>query len=89
MKILPLWTTKLSLSSLNFIIDKIKFEITEDQNPVDGNWLRGLPSVPEDYDLWLRGRGGEDDKIVNPEDKVIIEEGYHFYTSKKTVTPGE
>lgn len=73
---------------IHFKIDKASFEINEDQNPVTGAYLRGLPPVAADYDLWLRARGNEDDRIITPEETITIENGFHFYTSKQTVTPG-
>ena len=73
---------------IHFKIDKTQYEISEDQNPVTGAYLRSLPPVPEDYDLWLRGRGSDDDKLINPEENVEVENGDHFYTSKRVVTPG-
>lgn len=71
-----------------FKIDKKEYKILESQNLVMGSYLRGLPPVPEDYDLWLRGRDSEDDRLINPEDTVEVKNGDHFFTSKKVVTPG-
>jgi len=71
-----------------FKIDKKEYKILESQNPVTGSYLRDLPPVPEDYDLWLRGLGSEDDRLINLEDNVYVKNGDHFFTSKKVVTPG-
>jgi hypothetical protein len=73
---------------INFKIDKNNYEITESQNPVTGEFLRGLPPVPAGYDLWLRGKGNEDDRLISAADKVEIENGDHFYTSRQDVNPG-
>jgi hypothetical protein len=74
---------------IHFKIDKNPHEISSAQNPVTGQFLRSLPPpVGDDYDLWLRGRGQEDDRIINPQDSVTVREGDHFYTAKKDITPG-
>lgn len=76
--------------SIHFKIDKEQHEIAEDQNPVTGLFLRGLPPpVGDAYDLWLRARGNEDDTVVRPEDQVEVKNGDHFYTAKRDITPGE
>lgn len=75
---------------ITFKIDKVKHEIRKSQNPVTGQFLRDLPPIiTEEYDLWLRSHGHEDDTIINPSDSLDVKEGYHFYTSKKIITPGE
>jgi hypothetical protein len=74
---------------IHFKIDKESHEITEDQNPVTGQYLRGLPpAVGEEYDLWLRARGREDDTLIRPDMKVTVRDGDHFYTAKRDITPG-
>ena len=74
---------------IHFKIDKTQHTITEDRNPVTGQYLRSLPpAVGEAYDLWLRARGHEDDRIISPEDRVTIENGMHFYTAKRDIAPG-
>jgi len=74
---------------IHFTIDKNKHEIEADENPVTGAFLRSLPpAVPEDYDLYLRARGHEDDLLIKPEEKVEVKKGDHFYTSKRVITPG-
>ena len=56
---------------------------------VTGAFLRSLsPVVPDDYDLYLRAKGHEDDLLIKPEDKVEVKNGDHFYTSKRVITPG-
>jgi hypothetical protein len=74
---------------IHFRIDKHEHEISSAQNPVTGQFLRSLPPpVSDDYDLWLRGRGHEDDRLIRPEDKAEVKDGDHFYTAKKDITPG-
>ena len=74
---------------IHFTIDKNKDEIEESQDPVTGAFLRSLsPVVPDDYDLYLRAKGHEDDLLIKPEDKVEVKNGDHFYTSKRVITPG-
>jgi hypothetical protein len=72
-----------------FKIDKNHHEINHSQNPVSGQFLRNLaPAISEEYDLWLRGRGQEDDIIVEPGDSITVKNGDHFYTAKRVITPG-
>jgi len=72
-----------------FKIDKIEHKINSDQNPVTGQFLRNLPPpVGEAYDLWLRARGKEDDRIIQPQDRIEVHAGDHFYTAKKDIAPG-
>jgi len=74
---------------IHFKIDKHHHQIRADQNPVTGQFLRNLPPpVGEAYDLWLRGRHHEDDRLIKPEEKVEVRDGDHFYTAKKDITPG-
>ena len=73
-------------NKLPIFIDDIKF--TLDSSSVTGDYLRSLPPVPEDYDLWLRARGPEDDTKIEPGKTYEIEPGSHFYTSKSEVGPG-
>lgn len=73
-----------------FKIDRTNHEISSDQNPVTGEFLRSLePAVPEDYDLWLRGRDHEDDIVVNPGDPITVRPGDHFFTAKRVSTEGD
>ena len=75
--------------SIPFKIDKTEHKIDSAQNPVTGQFLRSLPpAVGDDYDLWLRARGSEDDRIIQPHDPVEIRPGDHFYTAKKDIAPG-
>jgi hypothetical protein len=72
-----------------FKIDKTEHKINSDQNPVTGQFLRSLPPpVGDAYDLWLRSRGSEDDRIIQPQDHIEIQPGDHFYTAKKDIAPG-
>lgn len=71
-----------------FEIEHNHYEILSSQNPVSGEFLRSLGNVPEDRDLWLRGKGKEDDRIIQPTDSYAVQPGDHFYTSKKVITPG-
>lgn len=67
-------------------IDNTKFEV--DSPTVTGDFLRGLPPVPADYDLWKRSEGHEDDIRIEPGKSYEIKAGDHFYTSKSEVGPG-
>ena len=72
-----------------FKIDRADYKLLESQNPTTGQHLRSLPPVAEDYDLWLRGHGGEDDRIIEPGDTVVVKAGDHFFTAKKVISPGQ
>lgn len=72
-----------------FKIDNQEFKLDPSENPVSGQYLRDLASVGEDYDLWLRARGNEDDTLIEAGGSYTIEPGFHFYTSKREITPGE
>lgn len=75
--------------TISFKIDKNEHKITSDRNPVTGQFLRDLPPpVTDAYDLWLRGRGQDDDRIIQPEDHIGVRDGDHFYTAKKDINPG-
>jgi len=75
---------------IHFKIDKTNHTISEEQNPMSGAALRALPpAVSPDYDLWLRARGSEDDRVIEPTTTIVVESGMHFYTAKKVITPGE
>lgn len=72
-----------------FTIDKTPHKLPADQNPTSGQFLRNLePKVTEEYDLWLRARGQEDDQLVEAETSVEVRPGDHFYTAKRVITPG-
>lgn len=80
--------TQKGSKTIQFKIDKKQYRITADQNPVTGSYLRGLPPVPEDYDLYLRARGHEDDTVILPDAIVTVKHEDHFYTSKRVINPG-
>lgn len=69
-------------------VDKKEYKVPANVNPVTGKFLRELAGVGEEYDLWLRARGPEDDRLISPEDCITLEEGMHFYTAKAVITPG-
>jgi hypothetical protein len=74
---------------IHFKIDKKEHSIRKDQNPVTGKFLRDLPPpVGEDYDLWLRGHGHEQDRIIKPDERIDVRDGDYFYTAKKDINPG-
>lgn len=68
-------------------IDKKEYKVPADLNPVTGEYLRSLPPVGEEYDLWLRRDDG-DDELIEPSTEMRLHPGMHFYTAKKVITPG-
>jgi hypothetical protein len=76
----------MAVKDFPIFIDDTKF--TVDQETVQGEYLRSLPPVPDDYDLWLRSNGPEDDPRIEPGQTYTIKPGEHFYTSKSEVGPG-
>lgn len=72
-----------------FKIDKTHDEIDASQNPVTGTFLMALePPVLTGYELWLRGRDGQDDIVIRPGDQITIKPGDHFFTAKQVSTEG-
>lgn len=69
-------------------IDKKHYKIPEDQNPVKGQKLYELGSVGDNYDLWLRSHGHEDDLLIQPNEDITLKPGMVFYSAKKDISPG-
>lgn len=69
-------------------VDKNEYKVPANANAVTGKFIRDLAGVGAAYDLWLRARGQEDDRLIRPEDSIVLEEGMHFYTAKSEITPG-
>lgn len=70
-------------------IDRDRFRVTE--GPITGAELRNLPSPPigPDRDLYLELKGPGDDRLIEPNDVVELEDGMHFFTAPATITPGD
>jgi hypothetical protein len=68
-------------------IDRHQFKV--EQSSMMGEQLRQLPSTPigTDYDLFLEVPGGED-RLIGDQEDVELENGMHFFSVQKHITPG-
>lgn len=73
---------------IEFFVDKKRFASPPESNPIKGARLRELGGITDEYDLWMRGRGQEDDLIVEADEDVSLYSGAHFYSAKKEIAPG-
>lgn len=68
-------------------IDRKPYQVSE--NSASGAYLRKLAGITDEYDLWQRAKGNEDDILITPEMSIRLKNGDHFYTAKKIITPGD
>jgi hypothetical protein len=72
----------------NIKIDRDHFKVTEES--LTGAQLRALPDpdLGDDVDLYLEGRGGEDDRLIADDETVQMKDGLHFFSAARTINPG-
>lgn len=69
-------------------IDRAQFKVPSDS--MTGAQIRLLPTPPVsgDRDLWLEAKGGQPDRLIADADIVPMENGLHFFTAPREITPG-
>lgn len=68
-------------------IDRKEYRV--DKVEMTGAEIRQLPSPPigPDYDLYLEVHDGED-RLIADDDEVHLQEGMHFFSTQRHITPG-
>lgn len=67
-------------------IDRQKFDVED--SPKTGSEIRELAGLGSEVDLYLEQRGNEDDRLVADDDSIDLENGMHFFSAPKHITPG-
>lgn len=70
-------------------IDRANFHV--DATALTGLQIRELPTpaIGPDRDLYLQGRGHQEDQIIADSQVVTLEDGMHFFSAPRTITPGQ
>jgi hypothetical protein len=69
-------------------IDQRPYSVTAKR--LTGAELRRLPDpdIGPEYDLWLEGEGGEEDRKIQDAEEVRLKKGIHFFTAPSHINPG-
>jgi len=68
-------------------IDRRPFKV---ESPVKGSHLYQLGGISADYELYVEGRGQEDDQLIENGDKTYkMEPGDKLYSAPKSLNPGD
>lgn len=72
----------------NIKIDRDHFKVAHDS--LTGAQLRALPDpdLGSDVDLYLEGRGGDEDRVIGDDSSVPMDNGLHFFSAARTINPG-
>ncbi len=74
--------------SVEITIDTTTYNVPKDE--ITAEELRELPEpdIGPDRDLYLEGKGHQDDDLIEPHEIVKLKKGQHFFTAPATITPG-
>lgn len=81
-------TKKSKPNTDNIRIDREHFKV--DKQTLTGAELRALPEpdLGDDVDLYLEGRGGDEDRVIANDEKVKMRDGLRFFTAARNINPG-
>lgn len=70
-------------------IDRADYHV--DAAALTGLQIRDLPTpaIGPDRDLYLQARGHEEDQLIADSQVVTLENGMHFFSAPRTITPGQ
>ncbi len=67
-------------------VDRKKYEV--DDSKLTGAEIRQLAGLGSEVDLYLEEQGNKDDRLIADGDSVDLENGLHFFSTPRHITPG-
>lgn len=67
-------------------VDRKKYEVAG--SPLTGTDIRQLAGLGPEVDLYLEQHGDEDDRAIADGDPIELENGMHFFSTPRHITPG-
>lgn len=81
-------TTDNHPKNIEITIDHQAFLVPKEEMTAEE--LRALPDpdIGPDRDLYLEGKGDQDDDLIETGAAIKLKKGLHFFTAPATITPG-
>jgi hypothetical protein len=67
-------------------VDRKKYEVAD--SPLTGAEIRHLAGLGPEVDLFLEQHGDEEDLPIADGDSVDLQNGMHFFSTPRHITPG-
>lgn len=67
-------------------IDRKKYDVYD--SPQTGREIRQLAGLGSEVDLYLEQRGDEDDHMIADDESIDLNNGMHFFSTPRHITPG-